>query len=108
VVAFGLCLCRTLARFGVTVGGLAASFGGQDLRLLLSFGTQDRRLPFALRHEDGGALVALGFHLPRHGVDQVAWRLDILDLDAGDLDAPVVGRVVNDLEQAMIDLVALR
>ena len=42
------------------------------------------------------------------GRDQVARRLDILDLDTRDLDVPIVGGVVHDLQQAMIDFVSLR
>ena len=86
----GLGFRRALARLGVAIGRLAAALGGEDLRLLGAFGGQDRRLPLALGHEDRRALVALGLHLPRHRVDQVARRLDVLDLDAGDLDAPIV------------------
>ncbi len=46
------------------------------------------RLPLAFGFEDLGALLALGLHLPAHRLDQVARRVDVLDLDAGDLDAP--------------------
>ena len=33
--------------------------------------------------------------MPRHRVDQVARRLDVLELDAVDLDAPGVGGLVD-------------
>ena len=104
----GFSFCRSLPRLGIAIGGFAAALGGEDLRLLGAFRRQDRRLPLALGHQDGGALVALGLHLPRHGVDQIARRLDVLDLDTRDLDAPIAGRVVDHLQQAMVDLVALR
>jgi hypothetical protein len=61
----------------------------------------DWRSPSATR------IAALGLHLPRHGIDQVARRLDILDLDTGDLDAPILGGVVDHLKQAVIDFIAL-
>ena len=100
-------LGRALARLGVAEGGFAAALGLQDQRLLLALGLQDLRGAQALRLEDLGALVALGLHLPAHRVDDVARRVDVLDLDAGDLDAPGRGRRIDDVQQAIVDVVAL-
>ncbi len=81
-------LRQTLARLGVAEGGFAAAFGFEDLRLLGALGAQDRRLALAFGGENLGALLALGLHLPAHGLDQIGRRHDVLDLDAVDLDAP--------------------
>jgi hypothetical protein len=51
----------------IAEGRLPAALRRQDLRLLLALGPQDLRLAQALRLEHGGALLALGLHLPRHG-----------------------------------------
>jgi hypothetical protein len=83
------------------------ALGFQDHRLLLALGLEDRGLAEALGLEDVGALLALGLHLPRHRIDQVARRLDVLDLDAVDLDAPGMGRLVDHAQHLGIDLVAL-
>ena len=83
------------------------ALGLQDLGLLLALGAQDFRRAHAFGFEDRGALFALGLHLPGHRVDDVGRRADVLHLDAGDLDAPGFGRMVDDGEQPGIDLVAL-
>ena len=85
----------------------AGAFGLQHGRLLLALGLEYRRLPEALGLENVGALVALGFHLPAHRVDQVLRRLDVLDLDARHLDAPGHGRIVDHPQQPVVDVVAL-
>jgi hypothetical protein len=57
---------------------------------------------------DWRAFLALGLHLARHRVDEILRRLDVFDLDARDLDAPGLGGRVDDIEQAGVDLVAMR
>ncbi len=101
-------LGEALARLGVAQGRLLAALRREDLRLLLALGPQDRRLPQALGLEHGGALLALGLHLPRHGAGEVDRRHDVLDLDAGDLHAPGRSRGIEDPQQALVDLVAMR
>ena len=82
------------------------AFGFQDFRLLLAFGLQDLAQFDALRLQDRGALLPLRFHLARHGVGDVARRLDFLNFHAGDFAAPVVGGFVQHLAQIRIDHVA--
>ena len=106
-VALASACGEALARLGVAEGGLLAALGGQHDRLHLAFGLEDRGLPQALGLEDLRALLALGLHLPGHAVDEVARGRDVLDLDAGDLDAPRLGRGVDDLQQLGVDLVAV-
>ena len=101
---FGL----ALARFGVAIGGFAAAFGFENGRLLLALGGENGRLAHTFGFENVGALLALGLHLARHAVDDVARRRDVLDLDARDLEAPGMRRLVDHGEQARIDRVALR
>ena len=75
------------------------AFGFQHDGQLLALGAQDGGLPQAFRFQDLRALLALGLHLPRHAVDEVARRIDVLDLDARHLDAPGFGRLVENLQQ---------
>ena len=96
-----------LARFGVAEGGFAAAFGLQDLALLLTLGTQDFGGAGTFGIEDVGALFAFGLHLAAHGADDVGGRADVLEFDAGDLDAPGVGRLIDHGQEAGVDLVAL-
>ncbi len=97
-----------LDRFGCAEGGVATSFRLQHDRRLPTLGAGDVGLAHAFRLEDHRALFAFGLHLPRHGVDEVLRRLDVLDFDARHLDSPGLGRGVDDGEQAHIDLVAMR
>lgn len=53
------------------------------------------------------ALFALSLHLPGHGRHEVGRRVDVLDFHAGDLDAPGLGRGVDHVQQAGVDLVAV-
>ena len=71
---------RKAASLRPSASRIAACFSPSALRIAAW------RSPSASRID--GALVALGLHLPRHRVDEVARRADVLDLDAGDLDAP--------------------
>ena len=104
---FRLGLREALARLGVAEGGFLAALGGQHDGLLLAFGFEDGALPQAFGLENLRTLFALGLHLAGHAVDQVARRRDVLDLDAGDLDAPRLGGGIDDLQQPRVDLVAV-
>ena len=77
------------------------------LGLALTLCLEDRGFAKTFRLEDLGALLALGLHLASHGIDEIARRRDVLDLDAGDLEAPGRGRVVDHVQQLGVDLVAL-
>ncbi len=99
---------QALARFGVAESGFPLALGLEDLALLFALRAQDLRLPAALRLQDLRALVALGLHLPAHRLHEVGRRGDVLDLDAGHLDAPGIGGLVHHAQQLVIDLVALR
>src|SRR3954470_15897206 len=88
----------------------------QDRRLRLALGPEDGRLPVALGGEDLGLLdafgvedrgppVPLGPHLLLHRVLHAVRRVDGLELDAGDPDAPPAGRLVEDAAELAVDLV---
>ena len=64
-------------------------------------------MPESFRVENVGAFLSLGFHLPRHGVDQVTRWCDVLDLDTRNLDTPGGGGIVDHGEQPGINAVAL-
>src|SRR5262249_5215414 len=74
--------------FGLQDAGLPFALGPQDRGLPFTVGGQDLRLLDALGVEDRGATVPLGAHLLLHRVADRRRRLDRLDLDPGDLDAP--------------------
>ena len=80
--------------------GLPLALRFEHDRRLPPLGARDVRLPRALGFKDHRALLALGLHLPRHRVDEILGRLDVLDLDAGHLDAPWLGGCVDNAEQA--------
>src|SRR6185437_1251866 len=96
-----------LARLRIAERRLAAAFGLEDLRLLEALGGEDGGLPLTLRLENGRTLLALGLHLPAHRLHQVARRIDILDFDARDLDAPRRHRSIDHAQQPRVDLVAM-
>ncbi len=98
---------RALAGLGVLEGGFAAAFGFEHDGLLRAFGFQDGGLAEAFRFQNLRALLALGLHLAGHAVDEIARRSDVLDLDARDLDAPGLGRGVDDVQKLRVDLVAV-
>ena len=81
-----------LARFRVAIGRLLAPLCFEHRRGLLAFGAGDFGLALAFGLEHHGALLALRLHLPRHRIDEVFGRLDVLDLDARDFDAPGLAR----------------
>ena len=101
-------LGEALARLGVAEGGLAPALGLEDQACFSPSALRICDCPRALRLEDLGALLALGLHLPGHGVDEVARRRDVLDLDPGHLDAPGRRGRIDHVQQLVVDLVALR
>ena len=103
--------------FGAQDGGLPLALGGEDgrvlvalggenLRLLAALGGLDVRLAGALRGEDHRALLAVGLHLLFHRLLDRRRRLDGLQLDAGDAQAPLRGGLVQLPAQAAVDVVA--
>ena len=116
---------RALDSQGDLADGLGFCFGGeelgfcfglstQDLSLTLPFGVVNRLLhaPFGLTDggfllpfgvEDLGTLVTLGTHLFLHGITDVAWGIDVLELDAVDLHAPLVRGFVEDDTELVVD-----
>ncbi len=91
---------------GAQRGGLRVTLGAQDLRLLGALGLKDLGLADTLGLKDGGALVAVGAHLLLHRVLDGGGRLDGLQLDAVDADAPLAGRLVQDAAEGGVDLLA--
>src|SRR4051812_15679473 len=87
-------------------GGLAGTFGGEDLALLLAFRGLDRGFPLPFRGENHGALLTVGAHLLLHRVLDGGRRVDRLELDAADADAPAAGRLVEHAAQLRVDRVA--
>ena len=57
----------------------------------------------ALGLQDRGALLAVGAHLLLHRVLDRGRRIDRLQLDAVDADAPLPGRIVEDAAQLVVD-----
>jgi hypothetical protein len=104
----GLRLGQALPGFGIAERRFLATFGGEDLRLLVALGLEDCGLaqPFRLQHRR--AFLALGLHLAGHRAGEVGRRQDVLDLDAGDLEAPGRGGGVHHAQEALVDLVAMR
>ena len=82
---------RLSLRVGRRLGdrGLRLALGLEDRRLLLSFGGENLRLLEALGGKDRGPLVTVGAHLLFHRVLDGRRRIDRLQLDAIDLDAPL-------------------
>src|SRR5882762_9214195 len=66
------------------------------------------RLGLALGVDDLGAPGALGLGLLRHGANHAFIEIHVLDLDVRDLDAPVLGGLIEDALQVDVQLVALR
>jgi hypothetical protein len=94
----GLALCLQDA-------GLRRALGAQDLALLLALGGEDLAGLGALGGEDDGAALALGLHLLLHRLLDGVRRVDGLELDAVDADAPLAGRLVEHPAQLAVDLV---
>ena len=86
--------------------GLRRALGPQDLALLLALGGEDRGLLGALGGEDG----ARRSRSARICFSIDSWidvrRVDGLELDAVDADAPVAGGLVEHAAQLAVDLVA--
>lgn len=87
-------------------GRLRLALGAQDRGLLLALRGEDRGLPRSFGLEDRGALVTVGAHLLLHRVLDGGGRLDRLQLDAVDADAPLAGGLVEDSAQGRVDLLA--
>ncbi len=104
----GFRLGEAFAAFGFAIGSFALALGLEDLRLLQAFGAQYLRCPGAFGFKHNRTLVALRLHLTGHRVEQVFRRVDVLDLDAGHLDAPGVRCLVDNAQEAIIDRVAVR
>jgi hypothetical protein len=68
---------------------------------------EDLRLAQAVGLGDGGAAAALGGHLQVHRVLQFVRHAQVADLDADDLGAPRIGRLVDDRKEDLVDLGAL-
>lgn len=62
---------------------------------------------FAFGGNDGGATLAFSFGLFGHGSFHISRKLDILELDTFDVDAPFVGLGVNDFADLSGNFVAL-
>ena len=88
-------LDRLRLALGLQDLGLALALGAQDRALLLALGREDLRLLDALGREDRGAAVALGAHLLLHRLLDRWRRVDGLQLDAVDPDAPAPGGLVE-------------
>ncbi len=99
-----------LDRLRLTLGAQdrrrAGALGLEDGGLLLALGGEDRGLLDALGREDRGAAVALGAHLLLHRLLDGPGRLDGLELDAVDADAPAARGLVEHGAQLRVDLVA--
>src|SRR5687768_18312273 len=54
-----------------------------------------------------GPPIAFGFGLTTHGSAHAFGQLDVFDRDHGDLDAPRVGDIVDELFEPQVDRVAL-
>src|SRR4030095_4494011 len=70
-------------------GGLAQHRGG---------------LKFAIGMNDLRAFFSLGLRLLRHGTLHLHGKVDMLDLDRGDLDTPRIGLLVEDRLQSDIEM----
>ena len=88
--------------------GLLLPLRLEDRRLLLALGGQDLRLLDPLGLQDRRPLLAVGPHLLLHRVLDRRRRVDGLQLDAMDPDAPLAGRLVEDAAQLVVDRLARR
>ena len=66
-----------------------------------------RRLELALRVDHLGAALALGLRLAGHRALHAGRDLHVLDLDGGDLHAPRVGLLVDDLLERVVEPLAV-
>src|SRR3990167_1895771 len=79
----------------------------EDVALLLSFGGENGSGAQAFGFENLCALDPLGFHLSGHGGHQVGGWADVLDLDAGDLDAPGRSGFIDGAQEFFVDRITL-
>src|SRR5579864_4303186 len=80
----------------------------QHCRLFLALGGENRRLLLALRLQDRRPLLPVGAHLLLHRVLDRARRIDRLQLDAVDANAPLARRLVEHAAELAVDLVSRR
>src|SRR5690606_11388623 len=89
-------------------GCLLVTLGSKNLGLTAPLCFEDLRLLRSLSREDRRAAVTLGTHLLLHRVLDAHRRIDRLELDAGDADAPFARRLVEHGSETGVDLVAAR
>src|SRR5690554_1032106 len=87
---------------------LGLTLSRQDRRLARTLGLEDRRLLGSLSRQDLRAAVALGAHLLLHRVLDREGRVDRLELDTSDADAPLAGGLVEHDPKLAVDVVAAR
>ena len=80
--------------YGGEDGLLLDGLGGENDPLLLPLGHGDRRLSLSVGLEDYRPAVPFGLHLLVHGVHDVTWRVDPLDLYPYHPHPPLVGGVI--------------
>ena len=95
-------------RFALGYGDprLHLCFRRQDLGRLVALGPLHDGFLMSLRLQYGLTLLTLRLHLLGHGFFDVPWRVDVLDLDTGHLEAPGVGRRVQDGLHLGVDLLS--
>ena len=72
-------------------GGMFFTFCGKDLCLLFTFCSFDVCLALAFGVKDHGALFTVRLHLHFHGLLDGWWRINGLEFDAADAQAPFGG-----------------
>jgi hypothetical protein len=82
------------------------ALGAEDCALLRPFGLENLRLLDALGVQDRRALVPVGAHLLLHRLLNGGRRVDRLQLDPIDADAPLPSRLVEDAAKLRVYLVA--
>src|SRR5699024_1688752 len=87
-------------------GGVLVAFRGEDLRLLAAFGGLDVGFAGTFGRQDHGALLAVGLHLLLHRLLDGGRRLDGLQFDSCDAEAPFGGGLVPLAAEAAVDVVA--
>jgi hypothetical protein len=105
----GLGLGLALARLGVAEGGFAPALGLQDLRLLLALGLAGSRLPLAFGLEDlrRACRARPSSAGPSIRRGRAAASMSLISMRVI-LTPHGAGRGVDDLQQPLVDLVALR
>ena len=94
----GLCLA-----LGLQDALLLDGIGAEDGSFLFALGSGDGSLLFAVGFQDDGALFALGLHLLFHGFLDLTRGNDVLHFHPVDLDAPLVGGLVQNGRDLAVD-----